>query len=164
MLFKAFGASLAANWDTIGPQWNSIVRIYTTTFSMVRASVSRALSDFKEDVQIKIVVKEVSRAISNRKDKGRIIFYRAGVNYRVGAFVYISSGSISVETAVGRIMSGNDVYCTDINIAAILASAMSFGGRARHERGNDGEADHYHAASPFSKSHIFYGQRNITHR
>lgn len=191
MLFKAFGASLAAsvadgplpfgdivalltgtiaiayvaaNWDTIGPQWDSIVRIYTTTFSMVRASVSRALSDFKEDVQIKIVVKEVSRAISNRKDKDRIIFYRAGVNYRVGAFVYSSSGPISVETAAARIMSGNDVYCTDGNIAAILASAMSFGGRARHERGNKGEADHYHADSPFSKSHIFYGYSNIIYK
>lgn len=47
-------AYVAANWDIIGPQWNSIVRIYTTTFSMIRTSITRSLSDFKTKVLDKI--------------------------------------------------------------------------------------------------------------
>lgn len=202
MLFKAFGASLAAgvadgplpfgdvaalltgtitvayvaaNWDKIGPQWNKIVSIYTTTFSMIRSSVSRALSDFKDKVLDKVNAssgvtvsgrtitvngtkyycdERAEEAVYNMKRQRH--YYYPAVLYRDE--VWVASVEIDRNTALEILKFNSKVAgvfaISDSRARGLCSSLGQIRGPENHGAGS-GYWDHYHAVS-FKNAHCWF--------
>ncbi|WMM24860.1 hypothetical protein RBU61_18330 [Tissierella sp. MB52-C2] len=60
-------AYLAANWKEIGPKWNSIDRLFKTSFSMASYAIGQAMRDLKAKV-----LDKVSEKSEDRKSEGEI--------------------------------------------------------------------------------------------
>jgi hypothetical protein len=152
-------------WDDVSHKWNDIVGAFERAFSSIESSIEAAFFEISYEKQLEDAVARVETQI--KRFRYPIKFYRAGLNWGKGAYVYYSQGSISVAQAAALVMfnkSTINVYCTDGYIAQVFANAMSFGSGIRPLEGgpNKGEAYHYHTKNVLTKNtHIFKGRANI---